>query len=1232
MLREINILLTFILTILGASLSAQSQVDYRVFLIGDTGAPELDGSDPVFDNLKKRLDQEGKRSAIVFLGDNIYHNGMPPKSKGEAERKLAEEKILVQLDALKEYKGKVYFIPGNHDWNDASADGIDYIKAQEEFIEFYLDRGDVLLPDHGCPGPEVKKLGKHIVLVAMDSQWWLHPHSDDHLENNDCKNKNTFQIIQELKEILDKHDDKHIIIAFHHPVYSDGSHNGHFSIKDHVFPLSALSDGLLIPLPVLGSLYPFYRSSFGSRQDMAHPLYQDFIDQIKNAVKGYSNIVLASGHEHNLQYFEEEDNHFIKSGSGSKTSALPKLNEALFNSEEKGYAVLEYFENGSTVLKYYTIEGDVEYERFNKEIITKPLAIPDKIESYELPTPETRTSAHAEYMSSGFHRMLFGNLYREDWATDVTVRNINLSTELGGLIPIKAGGGMTSNSLRLEDQNGKQYVLRSVQKSVKKVVPHDFQNTVIERIFQDQIAASQPFAALAVQPLAEAVGVYHTHPEIVYLPKQKALGDFETLYGDELYLFEERPAGDREDEENFGGSKKIISFSKMLKKIHTSSDHHIHQEQVLKSRIFDIFLGDWDRHDDQWRWASFKETHDHGHEDEDKVTFYEPVPRDRDQVFFKYKGFIPWLSKLLSPQLRKFQSFDKTIKKVNYLGFNARHFDRSFLNQMDREDWQIYSDSISLNLTDDVINKSIQRLPTEIQALQGDFYRESLQSRRDLLPGYTNDYYDFLAKYVDVLGTNEQELFEVQRLPYNKTEVKVYEIEDGEKHDEIYSRVFESETKEIRLYGLEGNDEFQIKGEQSKGPMIRVIGGPDRDKIVNESKVRDLRKSTLIYDDFGVNEITFGPDSKDKRSTDYRDNQYDRKEFYYDQSIGFVVATLNPDDGLRLDYLQSLATYGFRKNPFKAKHSYRVRYSTAKQDLGFGYELQLTDVFGNTDFNVTSSLALPSDVENFFGLTNERRVLLDDVPDFDFFRYRQTNFYVNPALQWVSKNQIHNLKFGPYYEYAKLRNDVDRFIFDQERSLLANKEYDTKNYIGLQMDYKLIKTDNAVFPTQGMSFSFQPSYNLNISDSDESFSKIYGSLTVYNYLWVPKPFVLATKLEGGVNIGEFSFYQANYIGRRNGLRAFRQNRFGGKSSFLLSNDLRLKVLTSHNRTLPFSLGLIGSYDYGRVWVENEASDNWHQSYGGGFWISLFDLLPISFYYLTSPEDESSFLVKFGFAF
>ena len=74
---------------------------------------------------------------------------------------------------------------------------------------------------------------------------------------------------------------------------------------------------------------------------------------------------------------------------------------------------------------------------------------------------------------------------------------------------------------------------------------------------------------------------------------------------------------------------------------------------------------------------------------------------------------------------------------------------------------------------------------------------------------YATTYYKFLAKEVEVVGTNDKERFEVTRMNDEETSLKVFKIskEGVVQNKPFYNRVFlTNETNEIRLYGMEGND------------------------------------------------------------------------------------------------------------------------------------------------------------------------------------------------------------------------------------------------------------------------------------------------------------------------------------------------------------------------------------------------------------------------------------------
>src|SRR5690349_18878791 len=88
--------------------------------------------------------------------------------------------------------------------------------------------------------------------------------------------------------------------------------------------------------------------------------------------------------------------------------------------------------------------------------------------------------AGKEYQSSRWHKWLWGEDYREEWTTPVRIPVLNLDSAFGGLTPIKEGGGRQTKSLRLKDASGRQFVLRSVNKTYTGALPELYRGTIIE--------------------------------------------------------------------------------------------------------------------------------------------------------------------------------------------------------------------------------------------------------------------------------------------------------------------------------------------------------------------------------------------------------------------------------------------------------------------------------------------------------------------------------------------------------------------------------------------------------------------------------------------------------------------------------------------------------------------------------------------------------------------------------
>ena len=86
----------------------------------------------------------------------------------------------------------------------------------------------------------------------------------------------------------------------------------------------------------------------------------------------------------------------------------------------------------------------------------------------------------------------------------------------------------------------------------------------------------------------------------------------------------------------------------------------------------------------------------------------------------------------------------------------------------------------------------------------------------------------------------------------------------------------------------------------------------------------------------------------------------------------------------------------------------------------------------------------------------------------------------------------------------------------------------------------------------------------------------------------------------------------------------------GDKTFFHALDLRYKAISSINK-LPFSLGIHGGFDYGRIWLDGEDSERWHTSYGGGIWLAPVNAIVLSFGQYYSREDNR-FLFTVGHPF
>ncbi len=868
-----------------------------------------------------------KKNTVIYLGDNIYPNGLPDEKAGD----YAEKKAILdtQINLVKNTAATAYFIPGNRDWMQGAPGGWRQIIHQSKYIESLELQNIHFIPQNGCPGPVEVQLGNGIVLVAVDSQWWLQQEARPGVTSDcDCKTEN--EVLVALKDILFRNRDKIVLFAAHHPFRSHGIHGGYYTFKQHIFPLTDVNANLYVPLPVIGSFYPLTRGVFGNVQDVKHPKYKDFISQVDEVLSTHPYCIRIAGHEHSLQYLVDDEQNYIVSGAGSTSTRVKKGSDTKFADTGPGFACLELLTDGTIGLKFYSVNNkptDTAAYTARLKIFTPPAPEADTALVKKFPDSITVVAA-SYYTANSFKKWLLGKNYRDEWTAPVSVKVFDIAKEKGGLKPVQRGGGFQSKSLRLENAGGRQYVLRSIEKYPDKVLPEEFRQTFVKDVIVDGISASYPYAALSVPPLATAGGVPHASPVLRYVPDDPRLGQYRTDFANSLCIFEEREPGDQE---------KTYSTAKMLEKLQEDNDNKIDQHAVLRARILDMFIMDFDRHEDQWRW---------GADENDKGKTYYPIPRDRDQAFFVNNGFLP--SFISKPWIQpKFQGFKAHAKNINTFNFNARYFDRSFLNELSENDWSEAVDAFLPLMSDSVIEMAMKQQPKELSAYSEKKIIETLKQRRQYLAEEMLQYYKFLAKEVDIAGTDKNELFEISRNDDGSVKVIVYKInKEGEPNRKLYERLFiPSETREIRLFGLGADDKFEIKGQSRKTICLRIIGGTGND-IVDNTDNNTAASRTKIYDlNTEENKITGEGKWKNKLSDQPEVNQLDRRAYQYNILAPSISVAYNPDDGVFLGMALKYTRHAFRKKPHSVIHFFKANYAVATGGLQF----QLPDGCGGPD-------------------------------------------------------------------------------------------------------------------------------------------------------------------------------------------------------------------------------------------------------------------------------------------
>ncbi|MBA6153882.1 ShlB/FhaC/HecB family hemolysin secretion/activation protein [Gelidibacter maritimus] len=1189
---------------------------HSFYVVGGLGTVDVDANPQLQSLLKSYLDKADKKSTLLYTGDYL------PEKATKHER---EAYIKAQVDLAKDFKGKTVFVPGHHEWSSGNTKEIEWV---EDYLKDNNIKNFEVQPTNVCP-LEYVEVDETLDILYVDSNWletnW------DYVEgmNRKCTDINTKRRFnEEFEGYVKDSRGKNLLIVMHHPIFSNGKYAGKKTFLESI-----------IPLPILGNIVNEVIDLGGfSKQKLTSLRYYYLRNVISSLVQDNDRVTIVSGHEESLQYLASDNIRQVISGSigsrtGTKLSKGTIANiggsldfEGKFTYGEKGFAIVNYYADGSSDVRFIT-ENDTYAFDLNAKL-------PEKKEEYPIPSfTETQktlpiTTDKDKLDKSGFYKFVWGDRYRSYLGTPVTAKIAILDTLYSGLKVTQKGGGHQSFSARLEDIDGKEYAMRGLEKDALKFlrfkvpgiayVEEDFKDTFAEDVVYDFFSTAHPYMQLVVEPLAKSAGINHANTQLYYVPKQPGFKFLGPDYGDQLYFIEERPMMAQRDYEGYtranpkekGEAVNFESTTDVLEKLNRDEKYTIDQRAYIRARLFDMLLGDWDRHADQWRWVQYEIN-------DDDVRFI-PIPRDRDAVFSKFDGVAIPLIKMLMPDLRFWQSYDTDIKNVKWFNAEPNNLDVAFLNKYDASVWVEEAKIIQSNITDEVIEQAFNRLPTEIQDETSEDIKRKLKGRLKNLDDIAKRYGDIMQKTVVIHGTNKDDKIEITRLPQGKTKVVLKRLKTDAPNPIFFERTFDRKaTKELWIYGLNDDDIFEVSGEGDHEIMVRLIGGHG-DDVFGVSN----RKKLKVYD-WKHEKAEFTDKTPRKHFTPlYETNTFIYREFIENSNVLFPSAGYKSDNGIFLGLKDTYTNHGFNGEDFRYKHSLSANYFFNFGAIEAEYVGLFANIIPNWDFETIAYFTSSRFVNNYFGLGNDTEYDKDAVSkDFNRARIRQFKF-----RSGISYRSIH---FHALFENFKVEENSNRFFTSDN---FGEDIFKSQSYVGAEADILYENADAMDFPTRGLYFKAVLGFKKNLKLENNQFG--YAALKLgFDKRLIPSgDLVLGSKAEIRTNFGDnYLFYHAQSIGGNSGLRGYRNDRFSGKSSFYHSTDLKWRIKEYITAVTPITIGLYGGFDYGRVWLADDASNTWHNSYGGGFWIGSLNAFSVNAGYFRSEED-AIIQIGFGFAF
>ena len=819
---------------------------------------------------------------------------------------------------------------------------------------------------------------------------------------------------------------------------------------------------------------------------------------------------------------------------------------------------------------------------------------------------DTREIVADPTLSAGpVQRLLFGDNYRNLWSTPIEVEVLDFSREAGGLKPLFRVGGAQTFGLALEGADGKSYTFRSLVKDQTENLHPDLRDREFGRISQDQLSALHPAATIMVPPLAEAAGVLHNTPRHILLPDDPALGEFRELFAGRIGTLEEFPTPASETYEGFEGATDIIKSDEIVERWLANPEDRVDGLALVRARLFDFFLGDWDRHANNFRWAKLP-----------GKAAWQPLPEDRDQAFVSFKGAVLSVVRPFEPRLLRFEKEYPSSFGLTTQGWPVH---RWFLAELDRDDWIDTAVDMQSRITDEVINEAASLMPKPYYAQNGEQLVSTLKARRDKLPEIADRIYRFLNTEVDLHATDASERIELRDLGQGQLEVSV--TAETAEAPYFQRQLNSEETKSLRVYLGAGQDNVICRGALDSKIKIDIIGSQAEDVLqgcdnanlrFTEAEEIERRKQPL--------RIAPAPFEKITLPTKNIPAPSDRPRDWGSAAVPIYQASFSSEDGLILGYGRRFSFFEFGKNPFGQRHAISAAVSLGQST----YEVAYDGAFQHWNPKLQSSLtASVSSIEqaDFFGFGNDTS---DDGID-GFFETDQTRITISPSVSYLATSDL-NVFSGVSLNYNST-DDNDNTLLNE----LAPFGVGDFGWVNLFAGVDYNTRDLSSFNNPGLQFRLQANVSPELWDVDSSFGSIEAEAA--GYISVGSRSLLALRV-GGENVsGTFPFQEAAYVGGDANVRGFDENRFAGDASVFGNAEFRYSLgrASAYVSEADYSVFVFG--DVGRVFTDiDDDSDEYHSSGGAGVSASALDRTFLLSLAVARSDEDTTAVFAAGYSF